>query len=142
MNELFQYIKNNILNGMPYGCLVSSEKYKFLDQNWQYKTYKEEDNIRNELRSIWCPSTINILLFSEDVITPNIIEFLKNNLFEMHGRHMYLVYTLAIPTTVINEELSTVLIESLFPQNKFSKHSEFNGYTVYLNNFMKDITHL
>ena len=136
--ELFDYIKNNILRGMPSGNLVTKNLVDFNIELWQNKSYDSSINIRGSLRRKWCSKTINIF-YIDDICSDNIIQFLKENDFSLLGRDSYFVYCIAFKTELLNNELKLEFVRSIFPMSKYSNNIIFNEYYIAINDFIKNI---
>ncbi len=139
MKYIFDYTKNNILKEMPTGNLVTKSTIDYDIGNWIYKTYDNENNIRENLKNKWCSTVINLFIFDKESKYEHIKSFFESNLYEKNGRNSFLIYCLAVPESLslnVNQLLNS---KQKFISDTYSNQFQINDYVIYVNDFVKNI---
>lgn len=139
MKELFDYIKNDILHGMPSGCLVTKDAANFDIGMWQNKTYDYPSQIYSYLRLKWTPHTINIMLLDDSCTAPELIKFVEDNSFESKWRAIYLVYCIAIRSEKVTPDLCHFLKTQKYIMNAFSQKIIYQDYTIFVCDLVQNL---
>jgi hypothetical protein len=139
MKQLFEYVKYEILKGMPSGCLVTKNPVDYYIGNWQHKTYDDCNLIYDHLRGKWCPSTINLLLLHEDSTIENYIKYLEDNSFEKGGRHTYLTYCIAFKKSILTYDAIEISRHNKFVFSNYTNKIIYNDHVIFINDLIKNI---
>lgn len=139
MKNIFNYTKNNILQEMPAGNLVVKSPIDFDIGGWSYKTYDHKNNIRENLKNKWCSTIINLFIFDEDVQYEEVKDFFESNLYEKNGRNSFLIYCLAVPTSISLEVTQLLNLKQKFISDTYSNQFHVDDYVIYVNDFVKNI---
>lgn len=139
MKELFEFVRDNILHGMPSGCLVTRRPVEFDIGMWQHKAYNTNDAVYDHLRGIWTPHTINLIIFDEEAKDEDVKTFVGANAFEKNERNIYLVYCMAIKTSLVTNDLADFLKKQTFPFNAYTNKVPFNDYSIFVCDFVKNL---
>ena len=124
---------------MPAGCLVTKDTIDFDVGMWQCKTYEKSYQIYDILRSKWTPHTINLIIIDDDATFENIKNYVTSNSFEINQRYIYLVYCIAIKTEKVTNELANFLKTRTYPMNSYHNKLSYNGYTIFVCDFVKNL---
>ena len=141
MKELFKYVKDEILHGMPSGCLVTKDAVNFDVGMWQHKTYDVPVDIYGYLRSKWTPHTINLLIVdgTDDTTRNNLVKFIDVNSFETKWRSTYLVYCIAIKTICVTNELCHILKTKKYVFNSYHQKVIYGEYTIFVCDLIQNV---
>lgn len=139
MKNLFDYVRDNILHGMPSGCLVTKDAIDFDIGMWQHKNYENSQNIYKNLRSKWTPHTINLIIMDDNATIEDIKQFVNNNSYEINHREIYFVYCISIKSEKVTNELADFLKTRLYPSNRYHNKLSYNGYTIFVCDFVKNL---
>lgn len=139
MKSLFEYVKTNVLHGMPSGCLVTKDNIDFDIGMWQHKTYDYSSKIYSYLRSKWTPHTINLMILDESCIDVDLKTFMEDNSFEFKLRNMYLVYCIAIKSDKVTSDLCHCLKTQKYVMNAFHEKIIYENYTIFVCDFVKNL---
>ena len=139
MNKLFEYVKNDILHGMPSGLLVTKNELSFDAGSWQHKSYDNSVDIYGYLRSKWTSHTINLIVIDDDADISNVRKFVANNSFHVNGRSIYLVYCIAIKSSGVDNVLCDFLKSQKYPMNNYRNKLIFEDYTIFVCDFVKNL---
>jgi len=139
MKNLFDFVKNDLLKGMPAGMLVTASPIDFDIGHWQHKPYFDNQNINHHLKQQWCSTIVNLFIFDETIRDDQIEKFADENDFEKHNRHIYLVYFIAIPKIKVFPSTEKILKYKSLNINRFSQKIEFGDYYIFVNDFIKHI---
>lgn len=140
MEKIFNYTKIKILRDMPTGNLVVKSPVEFDISAWSYKTYDNDENIRNTLKSKWCSTVINIFIFDKNSQYQHIENFFESNLYQINGRHSYLIYCLIVPKKLHLETTNLLTKKQKFISDTYSTQILFEDSIIFLNDFVKNIT--
>jgi hypothetical protein len=140
--NVFTFIKLAILNGMPSGLLVTKNEINLDIGYWQHKSYENDSYIIQSLSQKWCSKTINIFEFSESTSKENIIQFLNKNKFIDIGRLFIHIYCLVFPKRVVDEPLRKMLKSNVLSMDNFSIEISVDEYSIFVNDFIKNILFL
>ncbi len=139
MTDLFTYVKDNILHGMPAGCLVTKDDVKFDIGMWQHKSYDYSSRIYEYLRSKWTPHTINLMILDDSCTAHDLIKFQEENSFELKWRSIYLVYCIAIKTSIITPDLIYCLKTKKHVMNSYTEKIMYGDYTIFVCDLVKNV---
>ena len=139
MKNLFNYVRDNILHGMPAGCLVTQGVIDFDIGDWQHKTYDNSLDIYACLRSKWTPHSINLIVVDDAAIPHGVQKFVVENQFPRNWRSIYMVYCIAMKSDKVTNELCDFLKAEPYPMNRYSTKVVFEDYTIFVVDFMKNI---
>lgn len=142
MREVFEFARDNLLRGMPSGMLVTPAKVDFDIGHWQHKPYWDNDNIKHHLKQCWCSTVINIFIFHDTIRNDQILKFMDDSDFEIHGRNIFLIYLLCVPRSKVTVETDRIVGCKNMNINRFSQKVEHQGYVIYINDFVKNILKL
>lgn len=124
---------------MPSGLLVTQYDIDYDIEHWQHKTYENNDLIFEKLRGKWCPTTINLLILSDTATGENFINYLINNSFQKGQRNTYLTYCISVKTDILNDEIIDFSKSNKLIMSNYSNRYKFNEYTIFINDFIKNI---
>lgn len=139
MEDLFKYVRDTILHGMPAGCLVTKTDVKFDIGMWQHKSYEHSSEIYPYLRSKWTPHTVNLLILDDDCSTDNILKLMEDNAFETKLRSIYLIYCIAVKSNIVTPELCSSLKNQKYIMNSFSEKLNYKDYTIFVCDLLKNL---
>lgn len=139
MKELFEYVKNTILHGMPSGCLVTRDDVNFDIGMWQHKTYEYPSQIYPYLRSKWTPHTINLMILDDVCTVEDLLKFQEDNSFESKWRSIYLVYCIAIKTNKVTTDLCHSLKIQKYLMNTYHQKVIYKEYTIFVCDLVQNL---
>ena len=142
MKEIFDFVKDNILRGMPTGQIVTLTPPLFSIEHWQSKTYDDNNKIKDNLKGKWTSTLINIMILDPNISEAQLKKFMDENDFKKYGRHIFLIYCLIIETTKVNENIKHILIDTELTINRFSTIINHGAYSIFVNDFIKDILYI
>lgn len=139
MKELFEYIRDNVLHGMPAGCLVTKNEINFDIGMWQHKTYEHSNQIYEYLRSKWTPHTINLMILDDICTTENIIKFQNDNSFEFKWRSIYFIYCIAMKSDKVTPEICHLLKTQKYFMNTYHQKVLYKEYTIFVCDLVQNL---
>jgi len=139
MKNLFEYVRDNVLHGMPSGCLATKDNVDFDIGMWQHKSYDSPSDIYGNLRGKWTPHTVNLVIVDDLATIEDIKKFVTNNGFEINQRNIYNVYCIAVKTEKVDSDLENFLKTRQYPFNNYRNKVRFNEYTIFVCDFVKNL---
>jgi len=142
MKEIFDFVKDNILKGMPAGQVVTLTPPLFSINSWQSKTYDDNNKIKDNLKGKWASTLINIMILDPNISDAQLKKFMDENDFKKYGRGIFLIYCLVIETAKVNENIKHILVDTELTINRFSTIINHGAYSIFVNDFIKDILYI
>lgn len=140
--NIFNFTKQVILNGMPSGMLVTKDPVNIDVGHWQTQTYDNNTDIWNTLKIKICPVTINILEFDDSMSYEDACSFIHRNKFELIDRQSFFVYCIIINKLKVDNSFRNMMSSNEFQMDKFETEIITDGYSIFINNFMKNILYI
>jgi len=139
MKDLFEYVRDSILHGMPAGCLVTKDAINFDIGMWQHKTYDYTTQIYSYLRSKWTRHSINLIILDDVCAASDLINFIEENSFDSKWRNIYFVYCIAIKTNNVTSELYQFLKTKKYPMNSYHQKIIYKDYTIFICDLVQNL---
>jgi len=139
MNELFEYVKTNILHEMPSGMLVTQNDVNFNIGFWQNKSYDNSHDIYGHLRAKWTSHTINLIILDDNASVEDLMKFVSANSFHVNGRSIYFVYCIALKSALVDNVLCDFLKIQKYPMNNYKNKVVYGDYTIFVCDFIKNL---
>jgi hypothetical protein len=140
--NIFNFTKNVILNGMPTGMLVTKGPININVGHWQTQTYDHNIDIWNTLKTKICPVTINILEFDDSMTYQEASLFINQNKFELIDRRSFFVYCIIVNKLKVDNSFRNMMASNEFQMDKFETEIITDGYSIFINNLMKNILYI
>jgi hypothetical protein len=83
------------------------------------------------------------MIIDELTTEEGLLQFLKENTYDTRPQWEYkFVWVLAIPTKTVTDRLISQMSMAELNMDRFSELEKFENYTIFLNDFMKNIRHI
>ena len=142
MKNLFKHVRDNILHGMVAGLLATKDPVDFDIGMWQHKLHGGPHSMKDNLVQGWCSKIINLLVLDKTNTKEQLYKFIDGNDFKKFVYDAYLVYFIAVPTEMVDAELTARLAQGELNTIRFSQSVVFEGYTIFVNDFIKNILYI
>ena len=141
MNEqqLFEYVKKNMLKDMPAGMLVTKNNITFDIGHWQHRAYEDNNNIDAILKRDRCSTLINLMILDKTITQDQLFKFIDDIDLSIRGRNIHLIYFLSIHKPLVTEGMFNKLKYRTLNINRFSKNVEVEQDIVFENEFISDL---
>ena len=124
---------------MPTGNLVVKNPIQYNIEGWDYKTYDNDHDIRMTLKNKWCSTVINLFIFDESTQYNTVKDFFESNLYEIHGRHSFLIYCIAVPISISDDVTKLLNKKQKFISDNYTNIFTIDNYAIYVNDFVKNL---
>lgn len=138
----FNFVKDVVLNGMPSGMLVTKNPVDFNVGYWQHKYYGSNVDVRSNMLRVRCSNTVNILEFDESSTFESISMFVSANKYETIGRYAFNVNCIVLYRVMVNDNIRKVLASNKLLMDNFSTEISIDNFSVFINDFIKNILYL
>lgn len=142
MKNLFEHVKETLLHGMVSGLLATKDPVDFDIGLWQHKSHGGPHSMKDNLVQLWCSKIINLFVVDKTNTKEQLYAFVDGFDFKKFEYEAYLVYFIAIPTEMVDSEMTARLAQGELNINRFSQSVVFEGYTIFVNDFIKNILYI
>lgn len=142
MKNLFEYVKETLLHGMVSGLLATKDPVDFDIGIWQHKPHGGPHSMKDNLVQGWCSKTINLFVVDKTNTKEQLYAFIDANDFKKFVYEAYFIHLIAIPTEMVDAEMTARLAQGELNINRYSQSVVFEGYTIFVCDFIKNILYI